>query len=111
MYSSAAFEAGNVSAAISAERAVCDNLALVSKLLGMLVNVHEVRSTSLLVSPSYLELRETLLRVLRPHPAAARDVAAALHALEAKAAEQIKAKAAGGNGKALVIEHQAEGAP
>jgi hypothetical protein len=101
-YSAAAFEAGNVSAAISAERAVCDNLALVSKLLGMLIVRHEVSHTSLLVSPSYLELRETLLRVLLPHPAAARDVAAALHELEAKAAEAIRAKA---NGGGKLIEH------
>jgi hypothetical protein len=100
-YSASAFESGNVSAAISAERAVCDNLALVSKLLGMLIVRHEVSHTSLLVSPSYLELRETLLRVLRPHPAA-RDVAAALHELEAKAAEAIRAKA---NGGGKLIEH------
>jgi hypothetical protein len=67
---------------------------------------------SLLVSADYLTLRDTLLRVLRKHPAAAKDVAAALHELESKAAEAIKAKA-NGNGKAppLVIEHQTEAAP
>jgi hypothetical protein len=113
-YAAAAFEAGNVAAAISAERGVVDNLTLLSKLLGMLVVRHEVKH-SLLVSADYLTLRDTLLRVLRKHPAAAKDVAAALHELESKAAEDIKAKANGstgghGNGgKPLVIEHQPEG--
>jgi hypothetical protein len=59
-------------------------------------------------------LRDTLLRVLRKHPAAAKDVAEALHGLEAKAAAAIKERAAAsnGNGKAppLVIEHQPEAA-
>src|SRR5262245_27000972 len=86
-YSAAAFEAGQLATAVSAEKGVVENLSLVSKLLGMLVMRHEVSHTSLLVSPSYLELRETLLRVLRNHPAAARDVAAALHELESRAAK------------------------
>jgi hypothetical protein len=109
MYSAAAFEAGQLATAVSAEKGVVENLGLVSKLLGMLVTRHEVSHTSLLVSPSYLELRETLLRVLRKHPAAARDVAAALHELESRAAEQIKA--AKNSRPTLTIEHQPEAAP
>jgi len=99
--------AGNVAAAISAERGVVDNLTLLSKLLGMLVVRHEVKH-SLLVSADYLTLRDTLLRVLRKHPAAAKDVAAALHRLESEAAADIRERAAKtGNGKApLTIEHQ-----
>jgi PHD/YefM family antitoxin component YafN of YafNO toxin-antitoxin module len=108
-YAAAAFEAGNVAAAISAERGVVDNLTLLSKLLGMLVVRHEVKH-SLLVSADYLTLRDTLLRVLRKHPAAAKDVAEALHELEARAAEAIKAKASG-KAPPLVIEHQTEAAP
>src|SRR5262245_10693858 len=99
-YSATSFETGQLSVAVSAERGVTENLSLVSKLLGMLVQRHEVAHTSLLVSPSYLELRETLLRVLRPHPAAAADVAKALSELESRAAKDITAAA---NGKPVKL--------
>jgi hypothetical protein len=103
-YSAAAFEQGNIPAAVSAERGVTDNLSLVSKLLGMIVQRQDVTHTSLLISPDYLALREALVRALVPFPEAARAVSAALHGLEAKAAEAIRDKA---NGKApITIEHQ-----
>jgi hypothetical protein len=61
-----------------------------------------------LVSADYLQLRDTLLRVLRKHPAAAKDVAEALHELEAKAAAAIKERAAASNGNGKLIEHRPE---
>jgi hypothetical protein len=106
-FSETAFAAGNYAAAISAEKGVTANLELLSRLLGMLVVRHEVQH-SLLVSADYLTLRDTLLRVLRRHPAAAKDVAEALHRLEAEAAETLTAKA---NGKALTIDHRPEELP
>jgi hypothetical protein len=110
---------GNFPTQIQAERAITSNLELTSKLLGMLVQRHEVEHVNLLVSPSYLELRHALVAALRRHPEAAADVARVLHDLEAKAAVDISARA---NGKAcsgnapgasvpLVIEHQPEAAP
>jgi hypothetical protein len=108
-YSGAAFEKGNLQAAISAERGVVDNLALVSKLLGMLVTRHEVTHASLLISPDYITLRQSLIAALKPYPEAGRAVANALHRLESAAAETIREAAAKGNGK--LIEHQAEEVP
>src|SRR5262249_52151911 len=107
-YSATAFETGQLSVAVSAERGVTENLSLVSKLLGMLVQRHSVEHTSLLVSPSYLELRTALLVALKPHPAAAADVAKVLHAIESKAALDITARS---NGRAPVrlIEADASG--
>jgi hypothetical protein len=110
-YSAAAFEQGNIPAAVSAERGVTDNLALVSKLLGMIVQRHDVTHTSLLISPDYLTLRAALVDALRPFPEAARAVSAALHGLEAKAAETIAAKAANGKAPPITIEHQPMEAP
>jgi hypothetical protein len=46
--------------------------------------------------------------VLRSHPAAARDVAAALHALESRAAEEIRAKAAASGKRPRLIEHDGD---
>jgi hypothetical protein len=46
--------------------------------------------------------------VLRKHPAAAKDVAEALHELEAKAAAAIKERAAASNGNGKLIEHRPE---
>jgi hypothetical protein len=97
---------GNIPTMIAAERAITSNLELTSKLLGMLVQRHEVEHVNLLVSPSYLELRHALVTALRPHPAAAADVARVLHELEAKAAVDIRARAVSGNGK--LIEHRPE---
>jgi hypothetical protein len=102
-YGAAAFEAKNYQAAIGAERAVTANLDL--KVLGLIITKHEVRSTSLLISPDYLALRHALVEALRPFPEAARAVGAALRLLEDKAAADIKAKA---NGSMALIEGRAE---
>jgi hypothetical protein len=103
---------GHMPTMVQAERAITSNLELTSKLLGMITQHHSVEHVNLLVSPSYLELRHALVAALRPHPAAAADVARVLHELEAKAAAAIKERAAASNGKAppLVIEHQPEAA-
>jgi hypothetical protein len=90
---SMAIDYGDVKAAVSAEGAITANLALVGKLLGMIVQRHDVRSTSLLVSPDYLKLRSTLIDALRPFPNAAKAVGAALHMLESDAANNITAAA------------------
>jgi hypothetical protein len=88
-HSEMALELGDVRTAVVVERCIVSNLELVAKLLGQLVQRHEVSRTSILVSADYLELRETLLRTLRPFPEAARAVSAALHDLETKAARDI----------------------
>jgi hypothetical protein len=74
---------------VAAEGAITSNLALVGKLLGMIVQRHDVRSTSILISSDYLALRQAIVTALRPYPAAAQAVGAALHQLEAEAAESI----------------------
>jgi len=53
---------------------------------------HEVKtSINILISSEYLELRSDLMRALTPFPEARRAVAAALHRVEARAAEPAKA--------------------
>lgn len=49
--SEAAMEAGDAKGAVQAERAITDSLALLGKLLGSLVQRHEVRHVSILASP------------------------------------------------------------
>ena len=93
VHSELASDLGDVKAAVACERAITSNLELVGKLLGQLVHRHEVRSTSILVSPDYLQLRATLVNALQSFPEAARAVGAALHALESKAASDITANA------------------
>jgi hypothetical protein len=101
---------GDTSGTVRAERAITQNLELVAKLLGQLVQHHQVTHASVLVSPDYLRLRQVLIDTLRPFPAAVLAVGKALAALETTAAEEIRARAsAKANGKApLVIEHRAE---
>jgi hypothetical protein len=88
-----AVEFGDIKAAIGAESAITSNLALVGKLLGMIVQRHDVRSTSLLISADYLAVRQALVTALRPYPDAARAVGAALHKLESDAAADITHRA------------------
>lgn len=99
---------GDAGAAIRGEAAITSNLQLVSKLLGVLVNVHEMRHQHILTHPDYLRLREVLLRALAPFPDARIAVGRALAGIETQAAEDIT-KAAG---KApLVIEAKPAGPP
>src|SRR5262245_40835970 len=104
-HSEMATDLGDVRSAVACERAITSNLELVGKLLGQLVQRHEVRSTNLLVSPDYLQLRSVLVSALQPFPAAARAVASALHQLESKAASDSTANAA--KGKPLLLEGKA----
>jgi len=90
LLSEAAFEQGEINAATTIERAITHSLELTSKLLGMIVQHHEVRSTSILVSPDYLRLRHAIINALRPFPEATHAVGNALHKLESEAAETIK---------------------
>jgi hypothetical protein len=99
MLSEMAFEAGELGAATSIERAVTGSLELTSKLLGMIVQHHEVRSTSILISSDYLRLRGAIVAALKPYPQAAQAVGAALAELELEVAEDI----AGGK-KPLLLE-------
>ena len=85
---------GDPGAAIRGEGAITTNLQLVSKLLGVLVNVHETRHQHILTHPDYLRLREVLLRALAPFPEARIAVGRALAGIETQAAEDI-AKAPG----------------
>ncbi|MGY8681195.1 hypothetical protein Q2941_25855 [Bradyrhizobium sp. UFLA05-153] len=85
---------GDASAAIRGEAAITNNLQLVSKLLGVLVNVHETRHQHILTHPDYLRLREVLLRALAPFTEARIAVGRALAGMETQAAEDIT-KAAG----------------
>jgi hypothetical protein len=102
LLSEACFEQGELHAAVSVERAYVGSLELTAKLLGQLVQHHHTTHTSILVSPDYLRLRQAIITALRPHPQAARDVSAALHALESEAATEIKASAAKGKPPLLI---------
>jgi hypothetical protein len=94
---------GDPGAAIRGEGAITNNLQLVSKLLGVLVNVHETRHQHILTHPDYLRLREVLLRALAPFPEARIAVGRALASIETHAAEDITK----GAGRApLTIEAQ-----
>jgi hypothetical protein len=101
-----AVDAADVRAAVRVESAITANLELSAKLLGQLVTRHEVRSTSILVSADYITLRQAIVQALRPFPEAARAVGNALHALESRAAEEIKADAA--KGRPLLLEGRSE---
>jgi hypothetical protein len=85
---------GDLNCVARLEQAVLANLTTVGKLLQQFVSIHETRSTNLLISPDYLQLRATLVDVLRAHPAAAIDVARALAELETDAAADITSRAA-----------------
>ncbi len=84
-----AVSTGDAGAAIRGEAAITNNLQLVSKLLGVLVNVHETRHQHILTHPDYLRLREVLLRALAPFPDARLAVGRALAGIETQAAEDI----------------------
>ncbi|KIZ38071.1 MULTISPECIES: hypothetical protein [Rhodopseudomonas] len=104
-----AVETGDASAAIRGEAAVTNNLQLVSKLLGVLVNVSEHRHQHLLTHPDYLRLRETLLRALAPFPDARLAVGRALAGIETQAAKDITEAASKRKARPepVAIEHQA----
>lgn len=83
------FEHGEMHGAVGVERAITGSLELTSKLLGMIIQRHDVRSTAILISADYLKLRQTIITALRPFPEAARAVSLALATLETDAANDI----------------------
>ncbi len=101
-----AVETGDASAAIRGEGAVTANLQLVSKLLGVLVNVSEHRHQHLLTHPDYLRLRDVLLRADAPFPEARIAVGRALAGIETAAAEDITSKARKARPEPALIEHE-----
>jgi len=96
-----AIELGDPRLAIMAESRITQNLELVAKLLGQLVNRHETTHTSILLSPDYIRLRQILVETLRPYPDIAAKVAAALHAIEIDGAKTIAESK-----RPLVINHR-----
>ena len=100
-----ALEAQDVRAAVAVEGAITSNLTLVAKLMGQLVQVHDVRHSSILISPDYLALRTKLFEALRPFPDAMRAVGAALHTMESDAAKDITSKVAKPKPAPMLIEH------
>lgn len=80
---------GDVTAAIRAETAVGANLVTAAKMVGRLTQTIDVRHSHILLSEDYVRLRHAIVGALRAHPAAMRDVAAALQLLEADAARDI----------------------
>lgn len=99
-----ALELGDVKASIAAEGAYGNSLMLTAKLLGQLVQHHDVRHSSVLLAPDYLALRAALIEVLRAFPDAAKAVAAKLHQIESDGARDITAKAAAKRAP-ILIEH------
>jgi hypothetical protein len=93
------------------EGAILANLQTVGKLLQQFVTIYDVRHSSILISPDYLKLRQTLVDVLRGYPDAAIAVARALHKLESDAAADITARATkpppAPAAPVLMIEHRA----
>src|SRR6266404_5683837 len=61
VYAETAADAGDINGAVTAEGGIGRNLALTGKLLGLIIQKHDVRHTNLLISPDYLKLRETLV--------------------------------------------------
>lgn len=67
------------------------NLELTGRLLGDLA-VGNSSVTNILIQPAYIELRVALVGALRDFPDARASVAATLHVLESKAAEQVRSE-------------------
>jgi hypothetical protein len=104
-HAQAAAASGDIRTAVHCERVTVTNLELVARLIGQLINRSEVTHAHLTLSPSYLNLRQALVSVLRPYPEIAAKVAAALHKIEAAEGAEITAKAA--KTVPAMIEHQA----
>jgi hypothetical protein len=92
-YGELAAELGDIAAATRVEGAILANLQTVGKLLQQFVHVHDVRHSSILISPDYLALRQCLVTTLRAFPDAAIAVGRALHKLESDAAMDVTSRA------------------
>jgi hypothetical protein len=69
--------------------AIHKNLEITGRLLGDLA-VGNTSTTNILIQPAYVELRVALMAALTVFPEARRAVAAALHLLENKSADQVR---------------------
>jgi hypothetical protein len=106
-YGEVAAELGDINAATRVEGAILANLQTVGKLLQQFVQIHDVRHSSILISPDYLALRTRLVDTLRAYPDAGLAVAKALHRMETEAAADITSRAHKPASKAapVLIEH------
>ena len=91
------------------------NLEVTGRLLGAL-GIGSSVTNNILIAPQYVEMRHAFLAALAPFPEARIAVAAALHGMEHKAAEAIRADArqfAGASPKPapLAIEHAPQPLP
>ena len=77
-----AADLGDLRAAAQIEGKITDNLQLESRLLGELVTHHQTTVNQLIVQPEYIQLRDELIRALRPYPEARRAVAQVLKKVE-----------------------------
>jgi hypothetical protein len=91
---------GNHAAAIRAEAVVLSNYEVVGKLVGSLIARSEVRNINVTLTPGYQKMCAALVRILKPYPALAVEVANALAEIERDDAAEIVA-----TGKPVLIEH------
>lgn len=75
--------------AVAVEGRVKDNLELVAKLRGQLVQHHTVTRANILLTADYTRLRSAVHGALAPYPDARAAVVEALHALELEAARSV----------------------
>ncbi|MBK1668329.1 hypothetical protein CKO28_09810 [Rhodovibrio sodomensis] len=74
---------GDFRSAIQAHRAINDNISTTAKLLGELSTGSQTTiNNNLVVAPEYLDMRNELIRALRPYPEACRAVAQVLRRYE-----------------------------
>lgn len=76
-------ELGDMTHAITAHRAITDNLALTGKLLDLFAATHQTTNNILIASPDWLLMRSALIEALAPYPEARQAVAQVLRKLEA----------------------------
>jgi hypothetical protein len=95
---------GDTKAAISAESAITSNLTLTAKLVGQLIQVHQVNHNHVLTSEDYLRVRGAIVAALRPYREAAIAVGRALAALESEGAEAITAAAGKRKAEPVLID-------
>jgi hypothetical protein len=103
--SEVALECGDTRGAVAAESTIISNMTLTARLVGQLVQVHDVRHVHVLLSEDYIRVRTAIVAALRPHPAAALAVSRALASLEAEGAAAVAQRSAG-KGQLLTIEHE-----
>lgn len=86
------------------------NIELVGKLVGEL-NTGNTSTVNIMLAPMYLELRHALFAALAPFGDARLAVAAAIHKLEARAADSIAATDRTFAGSQRTIEHEPQPQP